>query len=64
MRIVTKKNGRVIGTFSWATGFRPKRQPVALDLRKEARRNLLAVINRLHLAGKDDEAEMLFEEFA
>ncbi len=63
MVIVQNTNGNMIGAASWTTGFVTKRVPQQ-DLREEARKNLLAVVNRLLRAGRDDEAEKLFDEFA
>jgi len=57
--IVKTKGEWVVGSFT--TGLIKK---VGKDLRQEASRNLLAVINRLHREGEFDLAEELFDEFA
>jgi hypothetical protein len=61
--IINKQTGKVIGVSSWTTGLKPLK-PVTVDLRKEAQRNLEAVINRLCILGRFDEAERIFDEFA
>lgn len=47
----------------WGTGGRGEEPPIGgkAALIEEARRNLLAVINRLHRHGSDDLAEEIFD---
>jgi hypothetical protein len=49
------------GTFSWSGGVRFRVEPALLE---EARRNFDAVINRLLLEGRLDEAEEIFWRLA
>ncbi len=63
MTIITTDSGRIIGVSSWTTGFTHVQRPQK-SLREEACQNLLAVINRLLLQGREEEAEELFDEFA
>ena len=49
-------------TFNWPNGMKPI--IIEPTLKQEASQNLEAVINRLLLAGREEEAELLFDEFA
>jgi hypothetical protein len=60
--VVTRRQGR-LGVYSWSTGFVPA-PPKQVPLELEARFNLEAVINRLFLQGRYDEAERLFDRYA
>jgi len=57
--IVKTKGEWVVGSFT--TGLIAK---VKKNLKQEASKNLLAVINRLHREGNYELAEELFDEFA
>lgn len=56
---VAMVSGR-LGIYSWATGFKPIPEK-RLSLDEEAKRNPEAVINRLLLEDREDEAERILE---
>lgn len=52
----------LLGVSSWTTGLISLQKKESV--REEAHKNLLAVVNRLILEGREDEAEAIFDEIA
>jgi hypothetical protein len=61
IQIITKNNS-IIGVFCWTDGFRPLLQH-AFKLEDEARRNPVAVINRLMREQRWEEAERIMDSY-